>query len=611
MASESKRIIINQLDFDQIKSNIKEFLKGQEKFSDYNFEGSGLAILLDVLAYNTHYNAIYNNLTINEMFIDSAVKRSSVVSRAKELGYTPNSAKSATALIQLVVNNTNTQNTFLTLPKYSPFTSSIDGSTYTFYNMEDISSEIGVSGEYVFNDVQVVEGTPLTYKFQVNPGSRYIIPNPNVDLTTLRVRVQESSTSDTFDTFVRADSIVDQERESRVYYVYEIDNGLFELKFGDGIISQPVINGNVIHIEYFVSSMGAANGARAFSYNGGTIGQNVSVVTLSPAAGGTEPESIESIRYTAPKIRTAQNRAVTSTDYKALVYANFPEISSLTSWGGEDNDPPIYGKTFICAKPEGSDRLTKKQKDDIVSMLKLRNVVSITPEILDPEYIDVLMDVIVYFNPRNTVRTARDIETEVKNTILAYNRTELSRFEGILRYSKLSRIIDLCETSIVNNTNRIKLRRSITPKYNSNAQYSIRIINPIFTDGSVENSVKSSEFYILNDNRIYFFDDDGQGKIRLMRKGANSTDPSFVANANLGTVNYQTGAITITGLNISSLAGTDLYVDITPSSNDVVSAFNQIVRINDRLLTVTAIPDETSNGDYRAGRNYNFTASRL
>lgn len=608
MAITSNRIKVAELDFDSIKSNLKNFMQGQEQFSDYDFEGSGLNILLDVLAYNTHYNALYLNLSVNEMFLDSASKRSSVVSLAKGLGYTPKSAVAPTASVRITVTNPTSFPTALLLPKHSPFVTTVDGLSYTYYNKEEILI-INENDTFIFDNVTITEGVPLSFKYTVADGQKYIIPNVNADLTTLTVKVQESSSSDTFYTYIPASSIVELASDARVYFVKEIDGGLFEISFGDGIISSELTNGNVVHLNYFSTSKTASNGSRIFGYGGATlIGGTVVVTTLSPAAGGSEPESIESIKFNAPKLYAAQNRAVTVDDYKALIYSNFPYIKSVSVWGGEDNNPPIYGKAFICVKPYEAVQLTNQQKSDItVSLLGSRTVVSITPEVVDPEYIDIAMSVVVYYDDRKTTKTSKQIEAEVVSSILSYNDTDLQNFDGVFRYSKISRLIDMSEQSIVNNISTILLKRHIIPRYNISAEYKLDIINPIYSAGVQEDALTSNGFYIQGSEQIHYLQDDGVGKIILYYKiGSIKT----IVNSSIGTVNYSKGVINIKNLNIVALVDSVFELTIKPSSNDVVSAYTQIVQIDTNQLVVTAIADKTINGDLRAGKNYVFTASR-
>lgn len=620
MAIDSKRIRVSDLDFDSIKANLINYLRGQSEFSDYDFEGSGLSVLLDVLAYNTHYNAVYTNLAVNEMFLDSASKRSSVVSLAKTLGYTPHSARSSTAVVDVTVRNTTSYPSIITLPTNSAFTTVVDGKTYSFYNSGEVSAALTSGSLYVFSGIEIKEGVPLSFKYTVADGQKYVIPNTNVDMSTLTVRVQDSGTSDYFLTFNPAATLVDLESTSNVYFSKEIDGGMFEIVFGDGILSKGLTNGNIVHLDYFVSNKTTPNGARSFTYNGPTLlGGTATVSVVSIAAGGTESESIDSIKFNAPKLYTAQNRAVTPDDYKALIYANYPFIKSVSVWGGEDNNPPVYGKTFICAKPSDATRLTTQQKSDILSsLLASRNVVSITPEIVDPEYISIDLNITAYYNERDTVKSSSQLKSQIVDAVYNYDNTELQRFDGMLRYSKLSRVIDLSDSSISHNITTVMLRRRIDPRYNVSAEYVINLINPIYTEGVPEQAVSSTGFYISGNTEIYYLEDDGAGNIQLFHRGVldntitsgGSVTSRIIDNPKVGTVDYANGIITIRNLNIAALADAYFELLIKPQSNDVVSAYTQIAEIDRDNLTVNVIADKTANGDLRAGKNYTFTSSR-
>ena len=608
MAQDSKRIQVSELDFDQIKSNLKTYLRGQPEFTDYDFEGSGLSVLLDVLAYNTHYNALYQNFTVNEMFLDSAGKRNSVVSRAKELGYTPYSATCSEAIIDLTITNPTLFPESLTLPKNASFTTTVDGVTYTFYTTDAIT--IPYDAGYKFSDVTIKEGTPITFKYTVASGARYMVPNSNVDMKTLVVRVQESAQSTVFHTYTRADSILNVTGSDRAYFVKEIENQLYELKFGDGILGMELSNGNVVHLEYFVTNAGATNGAKQFTYTGPTLLNGGATVTLKNAAyKGADIESIASIKFNAPKAYTAQNRAVTAEDYQSLIYNKFPEAQTVSVWGGEDNIPPIYGKAFLCIKPKGGDILSPAQRKEIIhDILSTRNVVSITPELIDPEYINISLNVTVYYNDRDTARSVDELGSLVSSTILNYNETDLQKFDGVFRFSKLSRMIDASEPSIVNNITTLKLHVELKPKYNTSAQYIINIINPIYTENVSELAVVSTNFYIKDSIDPHFLQDDGLGKMQLIR--IDETGAHNIANPSIGTVNYLLGYISIQRLNIVSFIGDMLEMVIKPQSNDVVSAFHQIARIDPQRLTIRVISDNTSKGDMRGGQNYIFSSSR-
>ena len=615
MASNNKRISVSELDFDNIKANLKEYLKGQDTFTDYDFEGSGLSILLDVLAYNTHYNGIYTNLAVNEMFIDSASKRSSVVSLAKLLGYTPNSAKCATATVTLNITSPSTGPSVVTVPSFTQFNTTVDGNSYAFYTTQEYSA-VGASTNYTIPNVVLTEGSPLAFKYTVASGTRYIIPNANVDLATVKVRVQENSTSSNFTTYTISTSIIEATSASKVFWVKEIDDGLYELTFGDGTLGKALENGNVVNITYFVSSLDAPNGATLFSYDGSTLytGANVSITNTAAASGGGLVEDIDSIKFNAPRTYAAQNRAVTPDDYRALIYANFPEAASVAVWGGEDNDPPIYGKTFISVKPKTAGKLTVQQKSDIINtILESKNVVSITPEMVDAEEINIALNVTVYYNDRETGYSSTDIQSIVRQVILDYNDSDLQKFEGVFRYSKLSRLIDAAEQSITNNITSVLLRRNISPRYNISAEYNINVINPIYSSGTAEESITSTGFYIQGSEFIHYLRDDGLGNMILFYRSPGTTTQdaqNIITNNSIGTVDYAAGKINIKNLNITGLADIDFEITIKPSSNDVISAYTQIAQIAVDHLFVTAIPDKTANGDLRAGTNYTFTSSR-
>ena len=606
----NKKINVTELDFDNIKSNLKKFLQGQEQFQDYDFEGSAMSVLLDVLAYNTHYNALYNNMAINEMFLDSARKRNSVVSLAKMLGYTPRSAACAKAIVTVTVSGGSNAPSTVTLPAYSEFTTNVDGTQYTFYNTGSVTTNRS-NNAYTFTNLEITEGRPLNFKYVASAGSRYIIPNSNVDINTLKVRIQENSTSSMYETWANTDSIVNATPVSKAFWVKEIDDGLYEITFGDGNIGRALDTGNVIHLDYFVSSLDAANGARAFSYNGGTIlgGSTVAVTTTGIASNGSDKEANDSIRFNAPKFYAAQNRAVTPDDYKALIYANVPEAKSVSVWGGEDNNPPVYGKTFICIKPKDATKLTTVQKAAITSsILSNRNVVSVIPEIVDPEYINIALDVTVYFNEQDTTRTPAEIATLVRQTIISYNDSDLQTFDGVFRFSKLSKLIDETDPSIVNNITTVLLRRKMTPRYNVSAQYLLNMINPIYYSGVAEESFQSTGFYIAGSDQVHYLDDDGIRYVRLYRLGTNAT--KIIVNDQIGTIDYSKGIVDIKNLHITALADVDFELSIAPQSNDVVSALTQVAEIANDHLKITAIADKTASGDLRGGYNYQFTSSR-
>lgn len=608
----NRKINVSELDFDAIKTNLKTYMQGQSEFSDYEFEGSGLSVLLDVLAYNTHYNALYTNMAINEMFLDSAVKRDNVVSIAKGLGYTPRSATAPTATVNLTVTATSSTPATLTLPKFSTFTSTIDGEAYTFYTLEENTTYLDGS-QYVFSNIQIKEGTQLSFKYTASTGQRYIIPNAGCDTSTLTVQVQESASTGLYETYYEGFNILGLDSTSKIFFIKEIDNQLYEVVFGDGTIGKALSNGNIVTLNYLITNKTAANSAKLFTYTGSSLlGGTVAVTTVSAASGGTDIEEIESIRYNAPRHFSTQNRGVTIEDYKSILTEEVSGIESVNVWGGENNNPPVYGKVFCSIKPVGANALTESRKASIKNeILKGRNVVSIIPEIVDPEFIHIAVESSVYYNPRLTTRSSLDIKSIVEGIIQNYNTTDLEKFDSIFRISKLSKLIDNSEPGIVSNITKVSIHKPLDPVFNVASQYKFVLVNPIYTSGQPENSILTSPFYISGDSvNEYYIDDDGVGNLRLYY--FVSQNVKDYVNNNIGTVDYQTGTVDIPTLNITSLANNtnELTFYIKPSSYDVVSARNQIALILDDEIDVTVITDKLALGNSGGGTQHTFTSSR-
>ena len=611
----NRKIQTSELDFDAIKSNIKEYLQGQDTFKDYDFEGSSLSVLLDILAYNTHYNALYTNLAVNESFLDSASKRSSVVSRAKEIGYIPYSASCAQARVNIVVSNTTSTPASLTMPAYQVFNSTVDGTSYTFYNTDAAIATLSGS-TYTFENIDLKEGTPLEFKYTVADGARYIIPNQNVDKQTITVRVQENSQTATFETFINQEQLLNLDASSKVFFIKEIEGKLLELEFGNDSIGKALSNGNVVTISYMTTNMDAANGARVFSYQGATLlGGNVAVTTVTPAVGGKAEEDITSIKYNAPRAYSAQNRAVTTEDYKSILFELYPDADSINVWGGEDNIPADYGKVYLSIKPTTTQYLTTLQKEIIKNeLLKSKNVVSITPEIVDPEYINMQVDATVYYNPKLTTRSLNEIKDLVIQTIKDYNTNELNSFEGIFKYSNVVSQIDNTEDSILSNITTIKLHREVQVRYNTNYTYVVNLGNPIYHSGVPEQSIVSSGFYINGNDNIMYVEDFPEsittnGYLKMYY--FNNDVKTYVRD--FGTINYETGTVQMDELNIVGIDTTQhstFELIIKPQSNDVVSIRNQLVTIPDENIFVNVIVDSAAIGDRAGGANYVFTSSR-
>ena len=364
------KLEISELDFDGIKANLKNFLSQQDEFRDYDFEGSGMAVLLDMLAYNTHYLGFNANMLANEMFLDSADLRASVVSKAKQVGYTPTSSIAPTAVIDVVVNNASGAS--LTMSRGTQFSTTVNGTAYNFVNNADLSIT-PVDGVYKFSNVDIFEGTYLNFKYTVNTSDtdqRFIIPNDNVDTTTLTVKVQESSSDSTTNTYTLATGITGLDSTSKVYFLQEVENGRYEVYFGDGVLGKAVADGNIIIMDYINTNRTEANGATTFTLNGSIGGfSTATVTTVSNASGGADPESITSIKYNAPRDYTSQDRAVTADDYKVLVKSLYANAQAVQVYGGEDAETPDYGKVYISIKAKSGANLTETTKSSIEQVL--------------------------------------------------------------------------------------------------------------------------------------------------------------------------------------------------------------------------------------------------
>lgn len=603
----NKKIITSELDFDKIKASLKNYLQGQEEFTDYDFEGSGLTMLLDVLAYNTHYNALYTNLAINEAFLDSASKRASVVSKAKELGYTPLSAIAATATVNITFNAENAEiaPSTLELARYSPFSATANGITFVFYTTGSrLASK--VNNLYTFTDVEIKEGSYLSYRYNVVGGDAFVLPNGKVDLSTLRVRVQDNAQSSVYTTFTRSDTLMNVTSDTNAYFVKEIDGGLYQLEFGNDIIGKALSPGNVVTVDYLSTSAELANGARGFTFAGSMLsGMTSATTTTFAAVGGSQAESIDSIKWNAPRQFATQNRCVTVDDYKTVIQANYPNVDSINVWGGEQNIPPSYGDVFISIKPAAGIFLSAAEQSVILNdIVGPRRVVTMHPKLVDPAYLNLAMEVSFYYNPTETALSSSDLTTIVRDTIIDYNNNSLQKFGGVFKYSQLTRLIDGTNPAIVNCIVTFKVRRPVPIVYNEVAQYSINVSNPIYNSGVPEESILSTGFSALNTEYTCYIEDvptpgSNIGVLRMFY--ILNSRKNFVRN--VGTVNYATGAINISDVIITSAEQDSLEFIIKTQSNDVVSKLNQIVQIREDLLNITPIINNSAD-------NYQFATSR-
>jgi hypothetical protein len=500
---------VTELDFDTIKQNLKTYLQSQTEFTDYDFEGSGLSILLDILAYNTHYNAFYANMALNEMFIDSAVKKESVVSLSKLLNYTPRSIRSSSAKINLLVEGVSGAPSTLLIDRFTAFTSTINGSSYTFYNLEP-ATIIPVGGEYSYDGLDVYEGTYISNKFTVGatpgPSEKFIIPNINVDTTTIRVTVQDVASGSTSTVYTQFDGdITEITEESKVYYLEQNTNNQYQIYFGDGVLGYKLTTGNTVTIEYLVTVGTDANVSdkvsQSFSISGSLTGGSytgVTVTTQTKSTSGQEAETIDEIRFNAPKAASAQNRLVSKYDYESFLKRNYNYIDAVSIWGGEDNDPPQYGKVFISVLPKTAQYLTTTRKNTILTDIKKKRVMAITPEFIDPDVFYMCFTTAVKYNPNTTNEGSADIETAVLAAVNSYFNTNLGSFGDDFSLSKLTAAIDDSKTSILGNTTEVTIEKRLTPTLEVGLSNKIKIANKI-----EEHSVSSTKFYFNSLGTLY------------------------------------------------------------------------------------------------------------
>jgi hypothetical protein len=615
----SNKLEVSDFDFDSIKANLKTFLQSQTEFQDYNFEGSGFSILLDVLAYNTHYLGFNANMLANEMYLDSADIRKNIVSLAKMLNYTPSSVRSPVASIDIEVNDAT--GSTLTMPKGTIFTTTVSGVGYQYLTNEDYTIT-PTNGVFNFSDVDIYEGTLVTFRYTVDnedPDQKYIIQNVNADTTTLKVSVQESSTNTTTNIYSLAGGFNSVTDTSKVYFLQEVDDGKFEVYFGDGVLGAAVSTGNIVILEYIVTNRDESNGASTFSL-ATTIGgfSDITITTNSVSQGGNAAESKESIRFNAPLGYATQNRAVTTSDYETIVKSIYPNALSVSAWGGEDDETPVYGTVKIAIKAASGSTLTTSTKASIVASLKPFNVASVRPVIVDPETTSVLITSNVKYDSRLTTKSAATLKSDVLNTITDYNTNTLQKFDGIFRYSKLLGLIDNTDTSIISNITTIKIKKTFAPTLSSSTKYNIYFRNALYNPVSGYNAsqggiLESSGFKINGDTtNIYFLDDDGAGNVRRYRL---SGGVRTYANNVQGTINYTTGQITLNSLNITTVenirgeASVVIELIVKPNSNDIVPVRDQIIEIDVQNSNVTVEVDTFIGGSADAGVGYSTSTS--
>jgi hypothetical protein len=620
MATTEKRLDVTDLDFDDIKSNLKTFMRNQSDFTDYDFEGSGMSALLDVLSYNTHYLAMNMNMVANEAFLDTASVRSSVVSHAKTLGYIPNSVRAPIANVNVTLNNIGSL-TSATIPVGTVFTTVIDDINYQFVTVSEHTAQT-VNGVLTFSNIPIHEGTYVTNRYTVdtkNVDQKFYVNDENGDTSTLLVDVFDNASSSISTTFTQALDNTQVKSNSNVYYLQESIDGKFEVYFGDGITGKALSDGNIVRMRYVVTNKTKANGASSFTTSA-TISTitNITTATVSNASGGAEKESIQSIKFNAPLDYAAQGRAVTVNDFKAIVPKVYANSKSVQVYGGEDNDIPVYGRVYISIVPT-SGSITASAKNQIVKDLKeTYSIASVTPTIVDPEYTKLRLGIVFTYNSKNTIKAKETLESNVLTTVTNFNTNNLTNFDSAFRHSAFTRLIDETDDAITSNITTVKLSKDFTPTINTGTKYTIPFSNALYNphsghDMEAGGILSSSGFKVAGNTNEMFLNDDGKGNVRMYYV-ADGTTNTYEDNT-AGTIDYANGQIVLTSLNITEVSNVDgassnnIRLIVTPESNDVIAVRNQVLEIDLTNTTINANVDTIATGSASAGVGVATTSS--
>lgn len=592
MANSNNKLNVTDLDFDQIKQNLKSFLSNQSTLSSYDFSASALNQILDVLSYNTHYNAYYMNMLANEMFLDTASIRSSVSSKAKMLNYVPRSKTGSQAEVVLNISPIGTPEDII-VDKYTKFNSIKNGKSYTFCttNSNKVSRSLG--GKYQ-TSLTVKEGYPTTFTYIKNskdPEQKFIIPNANVDTSTIEVTVKPSETDLQYTVYEKAGDFTELKPTSNVYFCSETTNGRYEVEFGDGNVSASLSDGNVIRIKCLITNGEEANGCFVFKPMD-AVGSytDYSISTISPSFGGSERESIESIKFNAPKTFAAQKRAVTAEDYKALIYQNFSDADSVQSWGGEEELNPVYGRVYMVIKPKTGDFLTSAQRAAVTSLLNERKMMSITPVIVDPVIYNIIPEIVVKYDSVKSLVGASKIGELVKQTVVDFNNSNLKMFGRNFKYSNLLAKLENTEDSITSVLMDIKVYTTFTPSYTLSTSYDFKLNNSIKHPYSGYKGAIDSTIFSYTDTYGTQYSgcriDDLDGVLRVYRMVGTE---KLIVRSNIGTVNYSTGRINLSAFLPISAIGNIVSLHIEPEFEDLVPVREQILKILERDIRITTV----------------------
>lgn len=620
MAVKSSQINATELDFQDIAENIKTYLKGQDKFKDYDFEGSNMSVLIDMLAYAGHIGGLNTNLAASEMFLDSAQLRKNVVSRAKDLGFTPASERASAAKIEIKLSNISNANgsipteNDMTLPRGHNFSTTFDGVSYNFVNASSVVPQRD-NQDFKYSNVEIIQGQYITDSFVFDNqirNAKFVLSNPRIDRSRLEVSVNSGGSVSKYSLSTEVSTITSS---SRVFYAQENEEGFLEIYFGDDVLGKGLSDGDVINATYIAVDDIHADGAKLFSSVDNINGfANHTITTLETANGGAEKESIESIKFKATKFYTSQNRLVTLNDYKAKVQEYYPNADAVAVWGGEDNDPPEYGKVFMSLKPQNSDYLSVAEKTQVQNKLNQLNMLTVRPVIVDAEIVKILLTTVFKYNEADTTLSKGELETLVRNAIVGFDNSNLNNFDSIFRHSNLVKTIDETNVAILSNVTNVRLQKRKQVKLNNSEGFNILFGNGFYHPHDGHNKaaggiLTSTGFKVDGDIvNTYFFDDDGAGNIR--RYSLNSGTRIF-ADQSAGTIDYTSGKISIDAIKFTSTVNSDTSIDFTviPSSGDVVAIRGSLIDISIDDIRVSGEVDTISSGESSAGVGFVSTSS--
>lgn len=581
MAVANSVLRATELNFNTIKSNLITFMKAKPEFSDYDFEGSALNHLVDLLAYNTYYNAVYTNMTTNEMFLDSAQLRNNVVARAKMLGYTPTSAKGSEATLDVTITPA-TNVASVTIASNTLFTSSLDGIDYKFTT--DRAYTLLQSEGYQANNILIKEGEPVQERVTVDTSTnqRFILGNDNIDTRSITVKIQTSSSNSSVRTFSQASDLTDVSATSLVYFIQENEDGRYELLFGDDVLGKQLDNGNIVVVNYRVVNGSVTNGANNFTSPSTLGGQSNFTVTVATAARqGSNAEGIDSIKFNAPKNYQRQGRAVVKADYSRLLLAEAPDLQAVNVWGGEENNPPIYGKVYIAAKPTDGNLLSDQRKTELKDILRTRNMVSVEPEFVDATFLYVVPTISVSYDKALTTLDAGAISNRVVTAVNNFENSQLSLFDKNFRESTFVKAVTDADVSIVSTRTTFTMMKRFTPNAGTATSYNFAFNNGIHHPHEGHIYAISSTGFTFNGQTTYI-DDDGRGNLRLYYLGDNNTRQYTSTDA--GSVNYATGLVTLENVNITSTSSIEITAN--PDINDINTVRNSIILLAGTSITV-------------------------